>query len=690
MDRRSQIFHRYGFHNKEKILTVDRDAGTPFFLSDATVNQKIFLSTINNSHFMVTVLEAKLVPRSKSILNELGCHSAISSDGNLVAVGNLWELTVQDISTGEPTKFYKRGRWGEMKDILLTPSKYVVFLLENIDSNYRPECRYFKSGSQTPIHNLSLSQTDSHENDDSMNNLGRDLAYKDKRSVLAIPWFHERWDFNKARQFLFVHRISGREICKSETWTHRICCYLIKEVENSTGLELHLYDRFNYTTDFHSRWQNFVSLNKKILERYMSEVESLHCPVYVDANNRDIFYVRPSGMFAGNDTILIWRLEKRDRSFGNTIPEMPGKSICVGKRDIYECEYQMDTSQVKLIEVVSNNLIYISSIKSESLLGWIVVMFEDGQIRILDALSAQLMFSFKSFHKVDDFQVVLGNESCANVDLVLWSVLAHSILRINQHDLRQCFRENRLVEFESWHLVFSSTPSSVLSFRNSDINFARSVNGNALTLFLFYSSKGKRGNFTYSSFCNLFIPITERSKSILKVQGAKTVDLEAFSTVTIIGTKNLVDFHSAIIIEGVKDNRHFVIKAHLTRNDDVTEIKVEPIRTKEHYEKIKKEYKAMQFKVSPDAGMGLLRNIWEDTRQPWDYHWLTNNCNTWCRPKLEFVRPGNGGFVINRFLTIIVDLPSELNMERSLSFIFFGVGIILMIMSILTFHFIRN
>jgi len=86
----------------------------------------------------------------------------------------------------------------------------------------------------------------------------------------------------------------------------------------------------------------------------------------------------------------------------------------------------------------------------------------------------------------------------------------------------------------------------------------------------------------------------------------------------------------------------------------------------------------------------MRRNIWEDTRQQWDYHWLTNNCNTWCRQKLEFVRPRHGGDVIERFLSIIPDLPPELNMERSLGWLFFGVCIIVIMMSILTLHFIKS
>jgi len=257
-------------------------------------------------------------------------------------------------------------------------------------------------------------------------------------------------------------------------------------------------------------------------------------------------------------------------------------------------------NHLRKIIVVGNADTSVHKIKCKPQLCWNVLLFTDGEIRILDSHSAKLMFSFTGFHNVDDFQVV-GEDPSPNVDIVIWSGLAQSRLRVDKDLMRKCYEENKIEEFDAWQLVFLSTPSSTLSFRNSDMSFARSINADALKLFEFNATRGKPVNLPYVSFCDLFIPITDKCESILKIKGSKTVDLGVFWTVTIIAKKVSLEFHSGIIIEGVKENKHFVIRAHLTHQDDVTEIKLEPLRAKEHYEKIKKEYKAKQFQVSPDA-----------------------------------------------------------------------------------------
>jgi len=106
-----------------------------------------------------------------------------------------------------------------------------------------------------------------------------------------------------------------------------------------------------------------------------------------------------------------------------------------------------------------------------------------------------------------------------------------------------------------------------------------------------------------------------------------------------IRRRTVIDVQSALIIEGIKNNRHFVIRAELGKSKGFTVIKVRPIELKKEYEKIRDTYVAKQFPVTAKNGMKLLHDVWND-RLDWnkEYEYFTSNCSSWCIEKLGLIK----------------------------------------------------
>ncbi len=125
-------------------------------------------------------------------------------------------------------------------------------------------------------------------------------------------------------------------------------------------------------------------------------------------------------------------------------------------------------------------------------------------------------------------------------------------------------------------------------------------------------------------------------------------------------TKACLTPHMSLIIEGINNDRRFVIKAHKQYINkqvivSVENMQFENLDKRQHYAQ---SLKAKQWSITSEDGMKILLSIYDDLhREDLTYSLLKKNCVEWCRSKLNIVNQSIGR---KTFLFELIAFPSVL------------------------------
>lgn len=263
-------------------------------------------------------------------------------------------------------------------------------------------------------------------------------------------------------------------------------------------------------------------------------------------------------------------------------------------------------------------------------------------------------FALSPIHDVDGFKLipvatdVMNNRS---VRLLAWDKRSISCFEVDVSSMDVWKGDKQ--KFTGWRLLWCDPPNDQFSLLYS--NTTNAVLGKDEDWDLLskrFACKGKVSHCLHSfiSLSSLFEQIHDNPRSIFSRNKDLTLSDDNWILFVIAkkngisGSRlvniNVLQAHSGIIIEGIRNGRHFAFRADLFINSDkIYEITVAPLkRKKEKYLKLHQRYLAAEFEISSGSGHLIIEKILADKQSEIDYHLLYKNCNSWVKSLLSLIK----------------------------------------------------
>lgn len=223
-----------------------------------------------------------------------------------------------------------------------------------------------------------------------------------------------------------------------------------------------------------------------------------------------------------------------------------------------------------------------------------------------------------------------------------------------------------------WKIIWSSKPSYELQASDCNIGNCYDLNSHSFNSLSKFGIKGKPLKLLgeYIPLPRLFSEyITNEDRSerkdpiIFTDRGKKFYITESSWTISVVIKKysnkcsrECSTPHMLLIIEGMRNGRRFILKAHKRYIDKITIVTLERMDDIERFRNYANSVKANQWEITKEEGMMIIHSIQDDQqREDLRFNLLNKNCVEWCRSKIRLV-PRYKNVGQKKFLLLFQDL----------------------------------
>lgn len=269
----------------------------------------------------------------------------------------------------------------------------------------------------------------------------------------------------------------------------------------------------------------------------------------------------------------------------------------------------------------------------------------------------EILFQFQGFYEISGVKLlpnlIPSQIQSKHGDNERATVLASDILIWNNSSLFTRLTDislsSKSFETSKWRIVSTQVSSESLCLSNAAMNQCHKSTADYDGMFQYYNCSGNPSNRSYRSYPELFKAVREDGKSIFESNETETrINLRTHWTIFVVSREiqdeylpvSTIDSHVALIIEGMRNERHFVVKAELILNHrNKFEIKIESIDEKSAVSAA--QYISCGWEREQDTVLKLIDEIWNDKNkfedEKHEYHTIYNNCCKYIIDKLESV-----------------------------------------------------